>query len=252
MARLPVKVQKIFAGSLTPTGNIAQPGSTAGGTPVYSNDPEILQALAAWVNGLQAQLLDASGGLSAPVLEEFNGIFLELTYQLAYLKQQGIAEWDPTVTYYQGCWAVDAAGVPYISKTNGNINNVLTDGTNWQTFASTLLGAADPLLKAWVTFDGRTGAIDRQFNIASVVRVGAGIYQITFAAPMTDDFYGFAGSAGTRNGLTFINGDDNTITGGAPGRTVVRTATTCTVFCYDRPNQACEDSSMISVNFFGK
>lgn len=251
MSRIPVKLQKIFAGALTPTGNIAQAGSTVGGTPVYSADPATLQALAAWANGLQAQLINAPGGLSSPVLEELNGILLTLTYQLAYLKQQGIAEWDPTVTYYTGCWAISAAGVPYISKTDGNTNNALTDPTNWQTFASTLLGASDPLLKAWVTFDGRTGAIDQQFNVASVSRLSSGIYLVTFTAAMTDAFYGFSGSAGTRNGNSFINGDDNIICGGAPGKTVVRTAAQCTIFCYDRPNQASEDSSMISVQFFG-
>lgn len=251
MAKIPVKIQKIFASALAPAGNVAQAGSTVGGVPVYSSDPAVLQGLAAWANGIQAQLINAPGGLSSPVLEELNGILLTLSYQIAYLKQQGIAEWDPTVTYFTGSWALSAAGVPYVSKTDNNTNNILTDATNWQTFASTLLGASAPLLKAWVTFDGRTGAIDASFNVSGVARLSAGIYLVTFTAAMADAFYGFSGSAGTRNGFAFINGDDNIICGGAPGHATIRTAAQCQIFCYDRPNQASEDSSQISLSFFG-
>lgn len=252
MANLPVKPQLIFGGSLAASPNIAQPGSTVGGTPAYSLDLAVLQALPAWLLGYASQLENAPGGLASPVLEELNGILYVITTQLAFIKQKGLCDWDPTVTYYSGFWARDpSTGAAFLSKTDNNTNNALTDGTNWKTLASTLLGGTDTQLKAWVTFDGRSGAIDESFNISGVARTSAGIYQITFGAAMADAFYGFSGSAGTRNGLGFINGDDNTITGGAVGKTVVRTATTCTVFCYDRPNQACEDSSMISVQFFG-
>lgn len=251
MAKLPVAFQKIFAGGISPAGNVAQPGSTVTGTPVYTADPATLQALAAWADGLASQLINAPGGLSSPVLEELNGILLLLTYQIAYLKQAGIPEWDVAVTYYIGSFA-NVAGVPYVSKTDDNVGNDPTiDSTNWKTYASTLLGASDPLLKAWVVFDGRTGAIDHAFNVSNVSRTSAGIYQITFAAALAQDLYGFSGTPGTRPGAGFIPGDDNFLVGGVSGKTVTRDKTTCTVFNFDRPNNALEDSSLIAVQFFG-
>lgn len=253
MAKLPVKLQKIFGGALVPASNIAQPGSTTLGSPVFSNDPAVLQALAAWVNGYAAQLVNAAGGLSSPVLEELNAILYVISYQLSYLKQAGVPEWDPTVTYFIGSW-VNVGGVPYIAKTDNNTNIDPLGGSgpaNWQTYASTLLGASNPLIKAWVIFDGRTGAIDNAFNVANVARTSAGKYRVTFTAPMPSAFYGFAGTCGTRPGAGWISGDDNTLNCGVSGAPNLRTAAQCDVYAWDRGDNATQDSSLIGVNFFG-
>jgi len=255
MSKLTVALQKIFGGALTPSGNIAQPGSTVGGTPVYSNDPATLQALAAWVNGYAAQLINAPGGLSSPVLEELNAILFVLTYQIAYLKQAGVAEWDPTVVYYTGSWAQDGAGNVYLSKTDNNVGNALTDMNNWKSFVSTLVGASNTQLKAWVNFDGRTGAIDSSFGLAAingVQRTGSGVYLITFATAFSSPTsYGWTGSCSTRPGALFSSGDDNFMVGNVRGYTPVRSAAYCQVFCFDRVLSANEDSSLISLAFFG-
>lgn len=253
MAKLPVALQKIFAGALPPAGNIAQPGSTAGGTPVFSSDPAILQQLAAWANGYAAQLINAPSGLSSPVLEELNAILYVLTYQIAYLKQSGIPEWDPSVTYYTNGWAL-VAGVPYISKTDANINNnPATDSTNWKTYTSTLSGASDGQLKAWIVFDGRDGTINESFNIQFCTRVSSGVYLFTFTnAFVRYDSYGWSGAPGTRPGQVFLSGDDNFLVGGVRGQFVNRSAAQCEVYCWDRVLNANEDSSLIAVQFFGR
>lgn len=252
MAKIPVAPLKIFGAALTPAGNIAQPGSTAAGAPAYSGDLSVLQALPAWLNGIAAQLINAPGGLASPVLEEWNAILFVLSTQIAYMKQQGLAEWDPTVTYFVGSFANDGAGNLYISKTDNNINNVLTDTNNWKTFVSTLAGAANSQIKAWVNFDGRTGAIDSSFGIFSVGRTGSGVYLITFLTPFTNaNSYGWSGSCGTRVGAVFSSGDDNFLCGNVRGFTPVRSANFCQVFCFDRVLSANEDSSQISLVFFG-
>ena len=57
MAKLAVKPLKIFGSALSPSGNVAQHGSTAAGAAVYSDDPTVLQALAAWLNGYAAAVV---------------------------------------------------------------------------------------------------------------------------------------------------------------------------------------------------
>lgn len=250
MARIPPIFQKIFAGGIAPTGEIAQPGSTALGAPVYTNDPAVIQALAAWLTGLESQLVNAPGGLSSPVMEEMNAILYLITLQLAYFKQ-GIAEWDVNVTYFAGNMVQDGTGVLWVSNTDNNTGNALAVGANWKTYASTLLGASDPLLKAWVTFDGRTGAILAAFNVSGVARTAAGCYLLTFGAAMPNTNYGFTGSAGTGAGQAYLQGDDNHITGGVPGKVSTKTVTQLTVFCYDRGSVATEDSSCITIQICG-
>jgi hypothetical protein len=142
MAKLAVKPLKIFGSALSPTGNVAQHGSTAAGAAVYSDDPTVLQALAAWINGYAAAVINTGGGQSSPVLEELNAILYVLTYTLAYLKEEGIAEWDATVNYQTSSFATDGAGVIYHSKTADNLNHALSNGTYWETLASMLSLAA--------------------------------------------------------------------------------------------------------------
>lgn len=250
MAKLAVKKMLIFGASLTPSGNIEKYGSYAAGAADYSNDPDLIQT-AAWLDGLAGGLLNVSGGQSSPVLQDFNGILYVLSYQLAKSKQDGLLEWDASVEYYAGSWA-QVAGVPYVSQANGNSGNDPTSAgpTYWKP-ASEVLGLTAGSPKAWVVFDGRTGAIDSNFNVASVVRTSAGTYTVNFAVALASALYGFAGSAGTRPGVGFASGDDNEITGGKSGLPGLRSAAACQVFCLDRPLNAAEDSSMISVVFFG-
>lgn len=243
------KTQKIFGGSLTPTGTIAKFGSLAAAAPAYSGDIAQIQT-PAWLNGLAAALINAPGGLASPALEDFNGIFYTLTTQIAYLLQSGIPEWDTDTTYFQYNF-VRIGLVVYVSKTNDNQgNNPLVDANNWQTYASTL-NNSQSLAKAWVCFDGTTGAITSAFNVSSVTRSAAGAYTINFQNPLANAGYAMVGMVGTASGRAFMSGDDNVISGGAPGRPLIKTTTQAAIFCFDGGSGAMSDSSAISVLFFG-
>ncbi len=120
----------LFGGS-GPTNDFAQFGSETASAPLKTKDIETIQSLSAWVNGLQDAVF---GGNNAPYLEDFNGLLYVFAYQLFYMLEKGVAEWDSETTYNTNS-VVNGNGAFYFSKTNGNLNNALPafgiDDANW-------------------------------------------------------------------------------------------------------------------------
>lgn len=112
------------AGSL----GIGQFGSMAGGTPAYSKDPETIQGLSAWLSGWNAAVI----GSNSPALEDFNAVPYVFSYQLAYLMQQGIAEYNADTTYYTDS-ICQYGGVLYISTTDSNTGNTPSGASSYWT-----------------------------------------------------------------------------------------------------------------------
>lgn len=128
MPKIPRFLQKVFASNYaaTPTGQICQFGSLAGGTAVYSGDPATIQSLPAWLNGWNS----ATVGSKSPTFQDFNAFQFVVTQQLAYLLQAGVPEYDATTTYYIGSWC-QVAGVVYKSVTDNNTGNSTSNPTYW-------------------------------------------------------------------------------------------------------------------------
>jgi hypothetical protein len=125
MAKIVRKNQKIFA-DVTPTDKLGQFGSYAAGSPAYSNDPDTLQALTAYGAGLSAGLVNNA----PPAIEDMDGLIYLFTRQLAYLFQAGIPEYNSETTYYIGS-IVSVVGQLFMSVSDDNIDNDISDGTNW-------------------------------------------------------------------------------------------------------------------------
>lgn len=130
MSKITRYTQKLF-GSTAGPNQIAEFGSLAAGTPNrYSGStvtPALIQALGNYLSGWEASV---EGGFS-PAIEDMNSLFYLLSYQTAYLLQQGVPEWDAGTTYYIGSIVQDGSGNIYTSLTNTNLNNVLSSVSNW-------------------------------------------------------------------------------------------------------------------------
>ena len=129
MAKLTRYTQQVF-GSTAGTAQMAEFGSLAAGTPLtYSGTtitPAIVQALSQYLSGW----LSAVIGSNSPAIEDMNALCYLFAYQLAYGFEMGIAEWDSATTYYIGSM-VNSAGTIYASLINANLNNAVTNGTDW-------------------------------------------------------------------------------------------------------------------------
>lgn len=123
----------LLFGNAGSTNDFGQFGSGVTGTPVNTKDIATIQALTAWVNGLQDSVY---GGDKLPFLQEMNSLFYVISYMVAYILEKGIPEWDPGTTYDAGSFVLSGQqGVIYYSKTNFNTNNPLptypNDNANW-------------------------------------------------------------------------------------------------------------------------
>lgn len=125
MAKLPRIFQKIFASS-APSSDIAVFGSLAAGSPSAGTNLDTLQSLSKFLAGWRSAII----GNNSPILEDMNALHFLLTSQMAYQFQAGVPEWDPSTIYYTGSF-VNASGVLYISLTDANTNNAVTDITKW-------------------------------------------------------------------------------------------------------------------------
>jgi hypothetical protein len=130
MAKILRKLQKLFASNGTLAGVF---GSGQLGTKVKSTNLDTLQGLSAWLNGWASSVLS---GEKLPPLEEFNCMGYVFSQQIAYLLQEGVAEYLSTKEYHQNS-IVKKAGTNelYSSLINTNTGNALpsqVSDANWQ------------------------------------------------------------------------------------------------------------------------
>lgn len=126
MAKIVRKPQKVFA-STSSSNQVAQFGSLANSTPNFTLDPTVIQQLTQYTNGWYAAVI----GNNSPAIQDMNALCYLFAYQLTYLLQTGWPEWDSATIYYIGSIATDGFGNAYVSLTDANTNNALTDSTKW-------------------------------------------------------------------------------------------------------------------------
>ena len=86
-------------------------------SPTYSNVIATIQSLPNWGSGWAA----ATIATNRPALEDMNAYCYVHSYQVGYILQMGIPEWDATTTYYKNSYC-QVAGVPYYSLQDTNLN----------------------------------------------------------------------------------------------------------------------------------
>jgi len=127
MPKIERKTQKIFAKD---GGQNGQFGSAQALSPNTSDDLDVLQSLAAYLQGWQDATIS---GDKRPPLEEENALHYIETSQIAYLLQEGIAEYDAGTKYYENSIVKETGTVKlYKSLTDNNEGNPLTDVVNWK------------------------------------------------------------------------------------------------------------------------
>lgn len=132
MARITRVAMQIF-GSNAASDQMAVFGSLAAGSPqlIGPGSPGAIMALPQYLDGWFASVIN--GG--APTIEDMNALQYLNSYQLAYILQQGIPEWNSSTTYYTNNF-VASNGLLYVSMQDNNLNHAVSSGSYWMAFAS--------------------------------------------------------------------------------------------------------------------
>ena len=157
-------------------------GSQVAGTPIKTKDIELIQTLAAWLDGLTDAVVNTN---KAPYLEDINSVFYVFAYQLAYMLQEGTPEYNTDTTYFIGS-IVKKTGTfeLYGSLQDSNAGNAL--GTQADTAYWKYLGTTGTPLDGSVTIDKmamtyplkQSGTISSPFNASVQMESGAN-YMLT-------------------------------------------------------------------------
>lgn len=135
MAKIVRKTSQLFAVSAPGTGVEQFASFEVNGAPTYTTDPAVIQAAAAWGLGWSASQFQ---GTFAPYFQDRNGVDLVALYQLSYVLQQGIGEWDTATVYFRNS-IVSFGGKLYVSLQDFNQGNAppLTTNSFWTNFIFT-------------------------------------------------------------------------------------------------------------------
>lgn len=145
MAKITRKTAIVF-GQDAGANQIAEFGSLAEGTPAFSTDPNVIQSLGNWLGGW----FDAVIGANSPAIEDMNAFCFVMAYQIAYLLEMGIGEWDAATPYYTNS-IVQQSGLLYSSLVDNNLNNSVSNTSFWAPIALGDLSAGNIVVSSTTT-----------------------------------------------------------------------------------------------------
>lgn len=146
MSKITRKTAVVF-GASAGFQQIAEFGSFAASTPAFSTDPAVIQSLSQWLEGWFGAVV----GNNSPAIEDMNAFCYVAAYQLAYVMQAGIPEYDSGTTYYTGSF-VNSSGNIYVSLQDNNVGHPISNTTYWALYMNS---AQNILLNSAFDFWGR-------------------------------------------------------------------------------------------------
>lgn len=208
MSKLTRVTAKVF-GSSAGADQLGVFGSLAAGSPQFSTDPAAIQNLSNWLTGWFGAVI----GGNSPAIEDLNAMSFVYGYQLAYVMQEGIPEYDAGTVYYTNSFC-QSGGLIYQSLTDNNSGHTPSSGSPW--LAQWITGASIVnnvnLLGKSVQENGNNLVVSNTNNTNSLSMV-RGLVRVTF------------GSSGVTSPTGIVSGEGFTITIGASEVGVVYTTT---------------------------
>lgn len=113
-----VRKTSIPFGFQGPTSSFGQFGSKEAGFPQTSQDPAVIQQLSAWSQGWQNAVVTSD---KAAYIEDMNGFCFVDSWQITYILQMGLSEWDNGTLYFTGSWVQTASNGQLFRSLQGGV-----------------------------------------------------------------------------------------------------------------------------------
>lgn len=137
MAKIARKRMKQF-GDTGPSSDFGQIGSLAAGAAVTTKNIDTMQNLSQYLQGLASIVTTVGSQPQVAALEDINALFYLMAYQICYLMQAGVPEYQAATTYYIGSY-VNVDGTLYKSLIDDNVGVTPgTDPASWLAVNSTM------------------------------------------------------------------------------------------------------------------
>ena len=212
MAKLTRLKAKIFGETASTTNTpkeIGQFGSGKLGTYNATGDVATIQDLPAWSNGWIGAVTPND---QFPPLPEMTGVHKVLSYQEAYLLQQGVPEWNADTDYYKNGFC-SYNGLIYRSIADDNTGNqpdnesywelygaiddyANQDLTNLTTIGNARLQYAPFSINQGTVVNGKNNTLKSESFIQTYNNAGTYTIEITDAGQYEIEMYGGGGSSG--------------------------------------------------------
>lgn len=182
---------------------VAQIGSLRAGTPLFSKDPDTIQALQNYKDGWFGIAI----GENSPAIEDMNAIQYLFAYMIFNMLESGVPEYQSATTYFIGSMVKDpASGKIYVSLVDDNTGNAFTDPTKWRSFnGSQVTVNANTILtlnSEYVRVDTTTGGLNIRVPDYAQVPLGLEIKVKNIGA--TNSFNLTTGGVGLIDGVGTI------------------------------------------------
>jgi hypothetical protein len=158
--------------------------------------PTLVQSLSNYLSGWFGAVI----GANSPTIEDMNALCFLFAYQLTYLMQSGIAEYDAATTYFTGDM-VNSGGRVFVSVADNNTGSAITDQTKWRPQENNVV-SINPSVSSPYTLVAPTTLLIGDSGNTFLVNTANAAMQFNLPAP-TRGFYftvkDSAGSGGTNN-----------------------------------------------------
>ena len=176
----------------TPTLQTGVFGSETAGNIQYSENPETIQSLNAWTEGLGSATSNAT---KQPAINDDQGIYKVLCKAIKNGQISGIPLYLETETYQIGSIVLNIENnepVLYYSKTSNNIGNSLSDATNWVKYS-------DIFSDDYTKIDGSNAAFDNLSQTAkeNIIDTSFGALQFSDMSKVGACFFQDLGNVGS-------------------------------------------------------
>jgi hypothetical protein len=197
------RVTQYLFGSTAGSTQIGQFGSLAAGSALFTSNPATIQQLSQYLQGWYGAVI----GGNSPAIQDLNAIDYLYSYQIGYILQEGIPEYDSNTTYYTNSLCTSGSQI-YQSLIDTNQGNTpISNPSDWQTYPQKV--NLPPVLShtsasTGTGFTGSTSFVNLPNLSTTEITVGRPVYMMLSSDGQGSPSYLDSATTGSNAAVSYI------------------------------------------------